>query len=150
MKLVWQVGVSGEKDMWHAEHTLETTARPERIWEQLQAVSAWPRWDTGLDGAELAGAFSAGARGTVRPSRSGPRPFQLSTVTAPTELVALTRLPLAEVRHIHHQEGTPLGTRMTHRIEIRGPLAWFYGLGVGRRLRDGLAPSMRRLAQLAS
>jgi hypothetical protein len=136
--------------MWHAEHTLETTARPERIWEQLQEVAAWPQWDHGLDGAELAGTFSTGARGTVRLARRRPRAFQLSAVAAPTDLVALTRLPLAEVRHIHHQEGTPMGTRMTHRIEIRGPLAWFYGLGVGRRLRDGLAPSMRRLARLAS
>lgn len=136
--------------MWYAEHTLETTARPERIWEQLQEVAAWPQWDTGLDGAELAGAFSAGAHGTVRLPRRGPRAFQLSAVAAPTDLVALTRLPLAEVRHIHHQEGTPMGTRMTHRIEIRGPLAWLYGLSVGRRLRDGLAPSMRRLARLAS
>jgi hypothetical protein len=136
--------------MWHAEHTLETTARPERVWEQLQEVAAWPQWDTGLDGAELAGAFSAGACGTVRLPRRGSLVFRLSAVAAPTDLVALTRLPLAEVRHIHHQEGTPMGTRMTHRIEIRGPLAWFYGLGVGRRLRDGLAPSMRRLARLAS
>ena len=136
--------------MWHAEHTLETTARPERIWEQLQEVAAWPRWDTGLAGAELTGAFSAGARGTVSFPGRAARAFQLSAVTAPTDLVALTRLPLAEVRHIHHQEGTPLGTRMTHRIEIHGPLAWLYGWSLGRRLRDGLAPSMRRLARLAS
>jgi hypothetical protein len=150
INLLWVSMAGGEKDMWHAEHTLDTTARPERIWEQLQEVASWPQWDTGLAGAELAGAFSAGARGRVRFPAHGPREFQLSAVTAPTDLVALTRLPLGEIRHIHHQEGSALGTRMTHRIEIRGPLAWLYGLSVGRRLRDGLAPSMRRLAQLAS
>jgi hypothetical protein len=136
--------------MWHAEHTLETTARPERIWEQLRQVAAWPQWDTGLASAELVGAFSAGAQVTVRLPSQPPRAFQLSTVAAPNDFVASTRLPLAEVRHIHHQEGTPMGTRMTQRIEISGPLSWYYGWRLGRRLRDDLAPGMRRLARLAS
>ena len=65
-------------------------------------------------------------------------------------LTALVRLPLAEVRHIHRQETTAIGTRLTHRIEISGPLSWLYGWSLGRRLRDDLAPSMRRLARLAS
>ena len=51
-----------ESDMWHAEHTLETTAPPERIWEQMQAVADWPRWDTGLAWAELPGAFAPAPR----------------------------------------------------------------------------------------
>ena len=39
---------------------------------------------------------------------------------------------------------------MTHRIEISGPLCWFYAWRLGRRLREDLAPSMRRLARLVS
>jgi hypothetical protein len=136
--------------MWHAEHTLETTARPERIWAQMQAVAAWPQWDTGLASAELAGDFSAGAEGTMQFGSQGPRPFLLAAVAPQNGFTALTRLPLAQVRHIHSQETSPMGTRMTHRIEISGPLAWFYGWSLGRRLRDGLAPGMRRLARLAS
>lgn len=136
--------------MWHAEHTLETTAPPERIWEQMQAVSDWPRWDTGLAWAELPGAFATGAQGTVKFQSEGPRPFRLASVNAQRGFTALTRLPLAEVRHIHRQETSPMGTRLTHRIEISGPLSWFYALGLGRRLREDLAPSMRRLARLAS
>ncbi|MGA2079920.1 MAG: SRPBCC family protein [Holophaga sp.] len=136
--------------MWHAEHTLETTARPERIWAQMQAVATWPQWDTGLVAAELRGDFSAGAQGTMQFRSRGPRAFLLAAVAAPNAFTALVRLPLAELRHIHSQETSPMGTRLTHRIEIRGPLSWFYGLGLGRRLREGLAPGMRRLAQLAS
>jgi hypothetical protein len=136
--------------MWHAEHTLETTARPERVWEQMQRVDSWPQWDTGLAWAELSGDFSAGAQGTMKFRSEGPRTFRLCAVRPNHGFTALMKLPLAEVRHIHHQEITPMGTRMTHRIEMRGPLAWLYWWSMGRRLREGLAPGMRQLARLAS
>ncbi len=136
--------------MWHAEHTLDTTAPPERIWQQIQQVSDWPRWDTGLTWAELPGTFSTGAQGSMKFRSEGPRSFLLATVTVQQSFTALTKLPLAELRHIHHQETSAIGTRLTHRIEIRGPLSWLYGWSLGRRLREDLAPSMRRLARLAS
>ena len=78
------------------------------------------------------------------------RYFLLSAVVAEPGFTALIRVPLAEVRHIHWQETSQIGTRMTHRIEIRGPLSWLYGWSLGRRLREGLAPGMRALARLAS
>jgi hypothetical protein len=137
-------------DMWHAEHTLDTTAPPERIWAHMQMVADWPQWDTGLTWAELPGTFSAGAQGSMRFLGDSPRSFLLADVSAQRGFTALTRLPLAEVRHIHLQETSEIGTRLTHRIEITGPLSWFYGWSVGRRMRDDLAPSMRRLARLAS
>jgi hypothetical protein len=136
--------------MWQAEHTLETTAPPERIWAKMQTVADWPQWDTGLTWAELAGSFQAGAQGSMRFRREPPRSFLLAAVSAQQGFTALTRLPLAEVRHIHLQETSAIGTRMTHRIEISGPLSWLYGWSVGRRLREDLAPSMRRLARLVS
>ncbi len=136
--------------MWHAEHTLETSAQPERIWEQMLQVADWPRWDTGLAGAALSGAFSPGTLGSVKFRDDRSRAFQLAAVTDLEGFTALTRLPLAQVRHIHHQESSTMGTRLTHRIEITGPLSWLYGWSLGRRLRQGLAPGMRRLARLAS
>ena len=136
--------------MWHAQHTLETTARPERVWNLVQRVDAWPQWDSGLAAAELAGSFRPGARGRVSTHGHGQRAFRLGPVEPPLGFTASVRLPLGEVRHIHRQEETPLGTRLTHRVEIHGPLAWLYGLSLGRRLREGLAPGLRRLAQLAS
>jgi hypothetical protein len=136
--------------MWHAEHTLETTATPERVWALMQKVAAWPEWDAGLAWAELTGAFAAGAQGRVKSPSDGPRAFLLAAVDAPSGFTALTRFPLAEVRHIHHQERTAIGTRLTHRVEISGPLSWYYVWSVGRKLREGLAPGLRRLARLAS
>ena len=137
--------------MWHTEHTLETTAEPERVWQRVEEVGSWPQWDTELAWAKLPGAFSTGAQGTMKPLGDGsPRPFLLASVVANSSFTALMRLPLAEVRHIHSQEASVIGTRMTHRIEIDGPLSWLYGWSRGRHIREGLAPSMRRLARIAS
>ena len=136
--------------MWHTEHTLDTTAEPERVWKRVEEVDTWPQWDTQLAWAKLPGAFSTGAQGTMQPLGQGPRSFLLASVVANESFTALTRLPLAQVRHIHSQEASVIGTRMTHRIEIDGPLSWLYGWYRGRRIRDELAPSMRRLARIAS
>ena len=136
--------------MWHAEHTLDTTAQPERVWAQLAQVDHWPLWDPGLAWAELPGGFAAGAQGTMKFRSEGPKTFLLAAVAEPYGFTALTRLPLAEIRHIHSQETSEMGTRMTHRIEFRGPLSWLYGWSRGRRLKEGLAPGLRALARLAS
>ena len=136
--------------MWHAEHTLDTTAEPARVWQRVEEVATWPQWDTELAWVKLPGAFSTGAQGTMKALGEGPRPFLLASVVANESFTALMRLPLAQVRHIHSQEASVIGTRMTHRIEIDGPLSWLYGWYRGRRIRDGLAPSMRRLARIAA
>jgi len=150
MKLSLQSMADAEMDMWHAEHTLDTTAAPGQIWQRMEQVADWPQWDTGLSWAELPGGFQAGAQGSMRFGGESPRSFQLAAVSVEQGFTALIKLPLAELRHIHQQERSAIGTRLTHRIEIRGPLSWLYGWRLGRRLREDLAPSMRRLARLAS
>lgn len=135
---------------WHAEHTLDTSADPEEVWRRLEEVAHWNEWDTGLAWAELSGPFRSGSQGRMGMKGEGTRTFQLAKVEANTSFTALVRLPLAEVRHTHAQEASSMGTRMTHRIEITGPLSWLYALTRGRKLRDGLAPGMRRLATIAS
>jgi hypothetical protein len=136
--------------MWHTQHTLDTSAEPERIWDCLEAVSQWPDWDGGVAWAELAGPFSSGTRGRLKVPGQGTWRFQLSKVDARRSFTALFTLPLAKLRRIHAQEASDMGTRVTQRIEITGPLAWFYGLTRGRRLREGLAPALRTLARQAA
>lgn len=135
---------------WHAEHTLDTSAEPGDVWAKLAEVSAWPQWDAGITWAELTGPFSAGSQGRMNVRGEGSRTFRLASVEDQASFTALVKLPLAEIHHIHAQKACDLGTRMTHRIEITGPLSWFYALTRGRILREGLAPSMRKLARMAS
>jgi len=136
--------------MWHAEHTLDTSAAPDEVWRRLEEVSHWPEWDLGVSWAELTGPFKVGSFGKMKVRGEGTLTFRLAKVVANRTFTALVKLPLAEIRHTHDQEASTMGTRMTHRIEISGPLSWLYGMTRGRKLREGLAPSMRSLARMAS
>jgi len=136
--------------LWHAEHTLDTSAEPAEVWRRLLEVGTWPEWDSGVTWAELDGPFVSGARGRMKLLGEGARTFRLAGVVDNSTFTALVSLFLAEIRHIHGQEPSDLGTRMTHRVEIQGPLSWFYGLTRGRKLREGLAPGLRSLARIAS
>jgi len=135
---------------WHAEHTLDTSAGPEAVWSRMVEVSTWPEWDGGLTWAELAGPFRAGARGRMKVRGGGTQTFLLGPVEDGSRFTAMVRLPFAQVFHTHVQAPSAMGTRMTHRVEITGLLGWLYRLTRGRRLREGLAPSLRALARLCS
>jgi hypothetical protein len=141
---------AGTMASWHAEHTLDTSADPGEVWAKLEEVSQWPEWDAGVTWAELSGPFASGAQGRLKVRGEGALTFRLASVVDRASFTALVRLPLATIRHTHDQEASALGTRMTHRVEITGVLGWFYALTRGRRLREGLAPSMRSLARMAS
>ena len=133
-----------------AEHTLDTSAEPEEVWRRLAEVATWSEWDAGIAWAELAGPFSSGAQGRMKLRGEGACSFRLAEVEVNASVTALIKLPLAEIRHTHAQEASALGTRVTHRVEITGPLSWLYGLTRGRQLREGLAPGLRSLARMAS
>ena len=135
---------------WHAEHTLDTSARPEAVWSRMQEVPTWPDWDSGLTWAELAGPFCAGTQGRMKVRGGGTQTFLLGPVEEGRGFTAMVRLPFAQVFHTHDQAPSEMGTRLTHRVEITGLLGWLYALTRGRRLREGLAPSLRTLARLAS
>jgi hypothetical protein len=49
----------------------------------------------------------------------------------------------------HSMEPSTMGTRLVHRIELEGPLAWIWGRALGSVLRANLPAAMRKLAQLA-
>ena len=136
--------------MWHAEHTLDSSADPGAVWRCLAEVATWPDWEEGVTWAELTGPFRPGSLGRMKIRGEGTRQFILAKVVDQATFTAQRRLPFAVVRHTHSQEASELGTKMTHRIEISGLLSWLYGMTQGRTLRNGLAPSLRRLARMAA
>jgi hypothetical protein len=60
------------------DHTVETTASPEKIWAAWTDVERWPQWDTELDSASLEGSFALGAKGRVKPKRGPEARFSIS------------------------------------------------------------------------
>ena len=47
--------------MWSYEHSLETTAAPERIWQTCPDVPGWACWNPDIEQVSIEGAFAVGS-----------------------------------------------------------------------------------------
>ena len=132
-----------------ARHTLETTALPENIWSLWADVQGYKAWNLGIEWATLNGDFKVGANGQLKPREGRLTSFTLTEVAEGRSFSVLAPLPFARLLMRHSMEPTDMGTRLTHRIEVEGPLAWLWGRVAAPAFRASLPPAMRKLARLA-
>ena len=60
-----------------------------------------------------------------------------------------TRLPLANLDFFREVQRVGKGTRVTHRVEISGPLSFVFARLMGQSFEKGLPETVRNLARLA-
>ncbi len=58
----------------------EIAAHPDRVWQLVTDLEAWPRWGPSVRRAEIDGPFEVGATGRVWPVVGPPLPFVLTAV----------------------------------------------------------------------
>lgn len=135
--------------MWKTETTTLSIASPKEIWNLWADVTNWNRWDQAVVASELNGAFQAGTSGALIPNGSPKAAFELVEVAPCQRFVVHTRPPLATL--IFRHELTPEGmqTRITHQVEIVGPLSGLFARFMGKSLMEGLPLAVKRLAYLA-
>ncbi|CAN5647419.1 SRPBCC family protein [soil metagenome] len=129
--------------MWQFEHSVEAEATPRAVWQVWSDVAGWPRWDAGVQRAELWGPFTEGSTGRLTPVGQEPLAFSLTEVRELAGFVDETQLPGAVLRFRHRLE--PLGVgrvRITHRIEIEGPSADALGAAMGSALSADVPKAM--------
>jgi uncharacterized protein YndB with AHSA1/START domain len=131
------------------EHTLETTAPPERIWQLWTDVAGWPRWDTALVAARLDGALACSAQGRLHSKGSPESTFSIVELEPGRSYTFAVPLLFAELRVRRALTVLPAGTRYTHEVSFVGPLGWLFGLLLGRQFQTMLPGVMERLRQLA-
>jgi Polyketide cyclase / dehydrase and lipid transport len=108
--------------MWTTEHTVETRATKERIWETWRDVAHWPEWNHDLERAELSGPFAPGGTITMWPHGDDPIELTIADAREPELFVDEARLGETVVRTIHRVEAGADGRRqVVYRMEIDGP-----------------------------
>lgn len=135
--------------MWMTEASATTVAKPEAVWRLWSNVDNWSVWDPGLACSRLDGEFVAGARGALKPAGGPKVSFTLTSVRPGVSFADRTHLPLARIDFLHELAPDRSGTRITHRIEIAGPLAALFGRLLGPNLSKGLPEAVSNLARLA-
>jgi len=136
--------------MWHTEHTLETTTEPEAIWLKWKDVEAWPDWDEGLEWARLLGPLKVGSAGSFKRKGSARQRFLVEAVQEGRGFTCVGKRLLSRMKWVHVVEPSELGSRLTHRLELEGPMAWWLWLTLAQGIRQSLGPAARKLARIAA
>jgi len=135
--------------MWHAEHTVQTTTEPGAIWNRWLDVAAWPEWDEALEQARIDGPLAVGSLCTLQFRNGGRQTLRVVEVREGRSFSCLQRRFLADLRIHHRCEPSELGSRVTHRVEAEGPMAWWLHLTLASRFRRTLPRALRKLARIA-
>jgi len=137
--------------VWTYEHSIETAADAASLWQLYSDVTTWPAWNPAVDAVDIEGPFAAGTTGTLTPSGQTPLPFRV--VAAETERSYTSETDIAEtvtLRLTNSLEPLPGGgTRVTHRADLVGAAADYFGESFGPALTAGVPTSMQRLAEHA-
>jgi Polyketide cyclase / dehydrase and lipid transport len=135
--------------MWSTEASAMGQAPPEAIWRLWADVDNWKEWDPGVGDSSIGGPFAEGTGYVLKP-KGGPRVTSVLTDVRPGEGFSdRTRLPLANLDFFHEVQRVGEGTRVTHRVEISGPLSFVFARLMGRSFENGLPETVRNLARLA-
>jgi hypothetical protein len=136
--------------MWSTEHSVETTATPQVVWDLWSDVGGWPRWNADLDRAELAGPFAEGSAITMFPREDDPIELTIAEAVAPERFVDQADLGPIVVRTAHRVER--LGddrSRIVYRMEITGPEADTLGPQIGPEITADFPDVLMALAAAA-
>lgn len=138
-----------EKNMLIIEHSLTTIASNKAIWDLWKDVKNWREWDHEIEWGQLDGEFKAGTTGKLKPKGGPVVPFVLKEVIPLKRFVDVSKLPLARFIFNHSLKKVGQITTVTHKIEMVGPLAFFFAFIIGRKMKKELPLAMQSLIKKA-
>jgi hypothetical protein len=131
------------------ENTVETWVSPDTIWKRWEDVESWPSWDHGILSSKIYGPFQQGTRGLLKPKGGPAVKTQLLKVQPKECFIDRARLPLAKILVSHFLKNKNGKTLVTHRIEMKGPLSWFFAFVIGRGMKKNLPSEMDAMIKMA-
>lgn len=135
---------------WQVSNMLETSAKPEKIWQRWTNVGAWPEEDKNLDSAELQGEFAVGSKITMKPKGSPKSTVIITEMTQNKSFTTEGKIPLGKliISHDIHVMGGGK-TSFTHTITLTGPMKGLFVKLFAQKLADNLPEKMKNIASLA-
>jgi Polyketide cyclase / dehydrase and lipid transport len=135
--------------MWTFEHTVEAALTPAQVWAVWTDVTGWPSWDHAIEWSRLEDVFQTGGMILLKP-KGGPKVCARLTRVDPLEGFSDdSSLPLCKLSFDHRLVETGTGVRLTHRVEISGPLTFLFRRVIGSKLAQEMPSAMGQLVELA-
>lgn len=136
--------------MWEYEHSIETTAGRDALWELWADVARWPDWNAGVATIRADGPFAVGTRITMTPPGEDAVELRLAEVEPGELFVDVMDAGDFTVRTTHRLTTLDGGrTRIGYRTEIDGPAADRVGPELGPAITADFPDVLAALAALA-
>jgi hypothetical protein len=117
--------------MWSYEHSVPTTAAPERIWQVWADVPGWSSWNPDIEDVSIDGPFSAGSEIAMKPAGQDTVRLRIAELRENELFVDEAVIGDAVIRTLHRLARLGDGrVRVTYRTEIAEP----DGSGLGAEL----------------
>ena len=131
------------------KNSVETKASPKAIWAVWKDVANWNTWDHGIEFSSINGPFKTGTTGTLKP-KGGPLVHTKLTYVEPEKkFIDEAKLTLGRIIVSHFLTESNGKTCVTHQIEMKGPLAFFYSIVIGRNMKKNLPQEMAAMVKKA-
>ena len=128
------------------EEHIVISAPAEKIFSLYADVKNWSSWDPDVKESSINGAFTAGATGTLLPSKGPKAKINFSEVVTNRSFAVESKLPLCVMRFDHVITAAPnSNTKIVHRVSFHGFLAPFFGRVIGSQIQKGLPHTLRGL-----
>ena len=108
--------------------TIGIAARPERVWDVLTDIEAWPAWNPDVKSARLSGGLAPGSEFRWKAGGVKIR-SRLEEVDAPRQIGWTGKTIGIKARHVYRLEAHPSGTRVASEESYDG---WAATLFSGR------------------
>ncbi len=118
----------------------------DNIWSE---VDQWHLWDPDTKQAHLHGPFLVGTKGKLTPRKGMGVPIIITERTEGRSFTVEGYIPLFRMHFEHTVSPVDGGSEVAHRVWFTGALAFLFGPGVVKQLREGLPRTMRSLKTYA-
>lgn len=118
----------------------------DHIWSE---VDRWHLWDPDTKQARLNGPFAVGTRGRISPHKGMGVPMAVTERTEGRSFTVEGYIPLFRMHFEHTVSPVAGGSEVAHRVWFTGALAFLFGPGVAKQVREGLPRTMQSLKAYA-
>lgn len=136
--------------MWDYEHSVETTAAPQALWQLWADVENWGSWNAEIERVEIDGPFAVGSQILMTPPGDEPIQLRIAEVVNGELFVDEARFDELLIRTAHRLDRLDGGrVRVVYRMEITGAGADQVGPEIGPAITADWPETMASLVELA-
>jgi uncharacterized protein YndB with AHSA1/START domain len=130
--------------------SLETSARPERVWRIWSDTSTWSGWNPDVISISLEGAFATGTTGAMTTRAGGTHGIELEDVQPGlTFTIRTSPAPLSTFHFKCEVASASDGSRITQGVTMTGPLGGLMSATMGERVAAGFEAILEGLRKEA-